>query len=173
MIIAPGDILAIRGPAGFPSDEICRLTSGNSTRPVSHIGVIIGCNPNIVIEALTRVRTRPLHLSIDESRAAYVLHALTLSDVQRTIIVEKACSFTAEGYGYADIVWQGLDAELRTHWWTEHFATDHPPICSLIGEASYEAVGLTFGVQSRDATPQNLLNYAEAWPSKYLLQQIK
>ncbi|MFZ0887213.1 MAG: hypothetical protein WA005_02055 [Candidatus Binataceae bacterium] len=164
----PADILAIQG-MGWLSASIMEATHSR----VSHVALGIASNPDLVIEALSRVRTRPLELSITDAAAAWLIEPLELSDAQRAAIVRAACLYSAQSYNSPDVILQGMDAATRTRWWTDHFATERWPICSMLVGRAYHAMGLDFGVSDRSLTPGDILGFAQGHPDKYRIAQLK
>src|SRR5579883_1994692 len=158
MDLVPGDILGVQG-VGWLSEHIIEATAPG---PLSHVGLIIAVQPALVIEALTRVRTRPLARSIEDAAHAWVLQPIGLSQEQRDRIVARACTMSADSYGYADIAWQGLDALFHTRWFTAHLA--RKLICSMLVADAY---GMNFGVSERSANPNDIWRYAQAYPAHY------
>jgi hypothetical protein len=141
----PGDILAIRGK-GFFARGILAAT-GNT---VSHVGMVVGDGP--VIEALLRVKTRPIEGSVADAETAYLLQNLSLSPQKRDTVVKRACQFSADDHGWGDIVLQLANAIFRTTWFTDH---------------------LTFGKQKEESmTPADVYNFAKNSPSIYTVTKL-
>lgn len=167
----PGDILAVRGK-GFFARGILAAT-GNT---VSHVGMVVGDSPVIVIEALLRVKTRPIEESVADAEAAYLLQDLSLSADKRDTIVKRACQFSAADYGWGDIILQAANAILRTTWFTDHLTfglLNQFPICSYLVAESYKTVGLTFGKRKEESiTPADIYNFAEKNPSIYTVTKL-
>ena len=143
---------------------------------VSHVGMLVGDNPVIVIEALLRVKTRPIEESLADAEAAYVLQDLSLSVQKRDTIVMRACQFSAADYGWADIVLQLANAIFRTTWFTDHLTfglLNQFPICSYLVAESYKTIGLTFGKQKEESiTPADIYNFAQKNPSIYTVTKL-
>lgn len=137
------DVIAVRG-IGWLSDHIA-LAEGNTAYP-SHIAGIINTDPSICLEALSRVRTNPLDTTLAKCSKAWLIHHRTLTDTQRNAIVYAACRFSADDYGWGDIVLQGADALLRDTFWTDKLsaALKNHPICSYVWAAAYGSVGISF-----------------------------
>jgi hypothetical protein len=168
-----GDILAIRG-TGFFSRAILKAT-GNT---VSHVGMIIAAapGPTLVIEALWRVKTRPLILSIGDAEKAYILSDHSLNSDQRMTLVSNACVFSADGYGWWDIGLQAADAVCHTTLFTDRFAwkLNRHPICSYLVARAYQSIGLTFGREkAQSITPADIYNFASTHPKHYSVTQAK
>jgi hypothetical protein len=166
-----GDILAVRGK-GFFARGILAAT-GNT---VSHVGMVVGDTPVIVIEALLRVKTRPIEDSVADAEKAYLLQDLSLSTEKRDTIVKRACQFSAADYGWADIVLQLANAVFRTTWFTDHLTfgfLNQFPICSYLVAESYETIGLTFGKQKDESiTPADIYNFARQQPTIYTVTKL-
>ena len=168
-----GDILAIRGTSFF-ARAILKAT-GNT---VSHLGMIIAAapGPDLVIEALWRVQTRPLPISIADAEKAYILSDHSLNPAQRNQLVSNACEFSADGYGWWDIGLQGADAIFHTTFFTDRFAwkLNRHPICSYLVARAYQQLGLTFGrTKVQSITPADVYNFAVQYPEIYSVTQIK
>jgi hypothetical protein len=168
----PCDILAVRGH-GFFSEGILRATGGS----VSHVGLVIATSPvPLVIEALWRVKTRPLWRSIEDAVAAYLLHPLNVTTDQQVLIVEDACNLSAAGYGWWDIGLQVADAAFRTTAFTDHalWGLKNHPICSFLCAQAYGNAGLTFGMKlAQSITPADIFAFAVGNPDKYVVETIK
>jgi hypothetical protein len=168
----PGDILAIRGK-GFFARGILAAT-GNT---VSHVGMVTGTEPFVeIIEALLRVKTRPIEESMADAEAAYLLQDLSISADQREAIVRRALEFSAADYGWADILLQLANAIFRTTWFTDHLTFGYLnqfPICSYLVAESYQTIGLTFGKEKEESiTPADIYNFAEKHPSIYTVTKL-
>lgn len=167
VIITPGDIVGVRG-VGWLSDGIIKAEYGNNppANAISHVGIVIGANPPTVIEALNRVMTRPLSVTIADAAKAFILHDRLLTDEQRAAIVEKACTFSADDYGYADLLAQLLDAQFGTFWFTDRMSwlLRHWPICSYVVAASYHVAVQDFGVTDASCKPSDIMDYAVTRP---------
>lgn len=174
--VQPGDILAIRGN-GFLGRAILRLTDA----AVSHVGVIITASSplenSLVIEALARVRTRVLSESIARATKAWVLSPLNATAEQRQLILERALTFSAHDYGYADLVLQLTDALTHGTWFTDHLTfglLNQWPICSYVAGVAYQSAGLTFGkINDVSLTPGDIWNFAIRNQDKYRIRRIK
>jgi hypothetical protein len=171
LIFQPGDILAVRGK-GFFARGILAATGDT----VSHVGMVVGDRPVIIIEALLRVETRPIEKSVSDAEAAYLLQDLSLSMQKREAIVKRACQFSAADYGWADILLQLANAIFRTTWFTDHLTfglLKQFPICSYLVAESYKTMGLTFGKEKEESiTPADIYNFAVQHPSIYTVTKL-
>ena len=151
----PGDMILIRG-TGTLSNEILKATNGD----VSHAALLIGVNPAICIEALDRVKTNPLHITVQNAAAVYMVEDQSLTDADREAIVYAALTFSADDYNYMDLALQGLDSLSHSTWFTHilaHQFLDRWPICSYVVSKAYErGIGRTFNKPSDSITPQDL-----------------
>jgi len=170
--IQHADILAVRGTRLLAKGILA--ATGNT---VSHVGLVISGDPPLVIEALTRVKTNPLDVSIKDAEAAYLLKPLNLTADQRRTIVYAACALSADGYGYLDIGLQGMDALLHSRKPTDLLAgalgIKKHPICSYLVAASYERAGLNFGVNDKSITPADIFQFAKSNPAIYSVVRLK
>ncbi len=131
--------------------DIMKATGGR----FSHVAIAVSEMPaakphgidGIVIEALIpRVVTRPFHFTVAEASYWEVWSNRTLADYQRWAIVEAACVYSAENYGYGKILEQGLDAAFRTALFTNEMPQVRGcPICSMLACLSYNDAGLRLG----------------------------
>lgn len=171
MVPLPGDILVVRG-TGWISKGILKAT-GNT---VSHVGIVTAISPFVEItEALTRVRTRPMEESIAEADWAAILQDKTLTDEERTHIVISALKFSAAGYNYLDILFQLLNANFSTTWFTDHlaFRMDNTPICSYVAAKTYSDTGRNFGVPDKTTTPADIYAFSIHNSDKYTELVVK
>jgi hypothetical protein len=169
--VKAGDIVAVRGK-GWLSRGILMATHGQ----VSHVGMLISAEPVIVIEALSRVRTRPLAETLHEVEAAWILSDRSLTEAQRITLIERACLFSADGYGYAEIVKQALDAAFKTTWFTDNLSRrlDQHPICSYLVAKAYASIGLNFGAKRAESiTPADIYRFALGHPDLYDVMPIQ
>jgi hypothetical protein len=177
MMLMPGDILCVRG-SGWLSDGIASAEYGGKepAQSATHVGILIEGDPiPVVIEALNRVMTRPLSVSIAGAQKAFVLYDRSLTNAQREAVVVNACTFSSKDYGYTDLIAQWLDAKLGTFWFTNQsgWLLSHWPICSYVVAASYAAVGLDFGVDTNSVKPSDILTFAQSHPELYQVSQIR
>ncbi len=148
--------------------------------PISHVGLVVGAEPPLVMEALWRVKTRPLWVSIADTRAAYLLKPVRLGPTARSRIVVRACRFSAESYGFLKLFLQFLDAlagriiRRRVTYFTDALGwISGRPICSYeVGEA-YKADGLDFGVPARSVTPADIWEFAHQHKDAYQIVRLK
>ena len=159
MDIAYGDIIGVQGDEWL-SDSI-RSATGNG--PLSHVALCTATEPFVqVTEALNRVVTRSIDDRLADAKHVWVLKS-PLSPDDRQTACRIALKHTAKDYAYANILWQGLDAALRTDWFTEHL-TDltSDVICSELVTICEQQLGL----RSESATPNDLWGFwqVERWP---------
>jgi hypothetical protein len=165
------DILAVHG-TDWVSRTIERLTHGC----VSHVGLLIGDNPPVVIEAIApRVKVRPFYVSIEEASEAWVIHDRRLTNLQRSLLVNRALEFCGEGYGYWDLLMQLCDVLFKTRFFTERlsFRLIHRPICSALDAIDYSQLGVEFGCEPRDATPNDIYEFALSHPEIFTVEKVK
>ncbi len=180
--IFQGDILAVRG-RGWLSDGIAKAEYGDHEPSfgVTHVGLFIApgndISTAIVIEALNRVTTNVLRESIDRVRRAYVLHDVSLTDLERSSMLEIACSFSTNDYGYVDIGAQYLNATFGTHWYTDNkfmaWYLDHKQICSYVVDKIYESLRRDFACTGTSCKPSDIMAFALEHPQLYRITQIK
>lgn len=155
MEVKAGDILAIKGTK-FISELICKLTHGE----VSHVGLVVGESPALVMEALKRVVTRPIEESIADASAALLIHPRFLDRDARERLVREACRWSASSYSYTKLLLAGLDALFRTSFFSSNLSSEHHPICSYHVAKAYAAIGFHFGEPARSISPQEILDFA-------------
>jgi hypothetical protein len=167
LALQPGDIVAVRG-SRWLSRLIMTMTGG----PVSHVGLVIATDPDLVLEALERVLTRPFAQAIDDCAEAWVCQPYTLSQEERWQIVHTACAQTARTYGYSKLVLQALNVLFHTRFFTRH-AVSSLPICSLVVAEAFSAVGKHFGQPHCCATPADIAVFTQAHPEWYRIIKVK
>jgi len=171
------DIIAIRGKGWF-SDGIVRATGGH----VSHVALVLSVSPSdpmesLVIEALTRVRTRTLEKSLSKAEQAWVLSPLNVPFKTRFDIIDRASEFSANEYGWLELALQLADIALETRWFTDHLAVgllNRWPICSYCVAKPYWDEGLKFGkLKPQSVTPLDIFEFAVRNADKYSVLEIK
>lgn len=162
-----GDIIGVQG-AGWLSDMIRRCTGDG---PLSHIAVISATSPMFqVTEAIDRVKTRPLNVRLSESQKVWLLSPQFLTDDQRVVAAQNALGYSADDYGWGEIVLQGLDFLGKTEWWTEHLSgyyRNHP-ICSMLAALCEPEDGLP----AISVTPNDFWR-AAANPQRWVVTELK
>lgn len=169
---ALADLIAIRG-VGWLSDGIAAC-EGNTDYP-SHIAGMINPDPSICLEALTRVKTNPLDKTLAGAKRAWLIHVKDVTDAQRAAVVYDACSFSADNYGWSDILLQGLDSETHETWWTDKLAGElaKSPICSYVWAHAWATAGIAFGPKLLSSvTPADVYLAALADPSRFDVSEI-
>lgn len=175
-MIQQADIVAIRG-RGWLSRQIMNATDG----PVSHVGLVLSSAPEaldcFVIEALARVRTRPLKETIAGAEAAYILSPKNVDLKTRFEIADRASKFSAADYGYLDLGLQLLDSVTRSRWFTRHLTfglLNKLPICSYTVSKAYWDAGLKFGkLVPQSITPADIFEFAIRNGDKYSVVRLK
>lgn len=161
----PGDLILMRGTDRLSLD-IMKATGGR----FSHVAIAVCPMPHlasapddgIVIEAtLERVITRPFHDSALGASYWEIWSNTTLVDYQRWGIVQAACLYSAEDYGYGKILEEGLDTTFHTTLFTEKMPQVRGcPICSMLACLSYNEVGLRLGpIGARSIAPSRAAPY--------------
>jgi len=175
--IFQGDILAVRG-RGWLSDGIAKAEYSKSepAHGVTHVGLFLApgndTSDAVVIEALNRVKTNVLRTSTYSVAHAYVLHDLSLTDLQRSSLLEMACTFSAKDYGWSDLIAQWLSARTGSFWWLDHWPWSQV-ICSYVVAADYASLRLDFEVLTGRCKPSDIMAFAIAHPEIYRVTQIK
>lgn len=175
MILA-GDIIAVRGQ-GWLANGIVRAEYGKNPPgcAVSHVGIITAAdNDGIqVTEALSRVETHALSVTLANCQSAWIIQYKDLTGAQRLTIVNAALSFSGDDYGYGDLLLQGADALFGTSWFTDHLAwwLSRWPICSYVAAAAYDRIGITFGREEDSVKPSDIMQAGGPLPR--LVWQIK
>ena len=166
----PGDILGIQGNSWL-SDAIMRATGPG---PLSHVGICTADSPFLQItEALAKVQTRPIEVSINQAVAAWSLEWISITISQQWEMVRKALSYSAEDYGYIDIALQGADSLAGTRWFTQKFAERRLPICSMLDDLCASSAGLSLGVTPNSCTPNDIWRFANRNPGILRITRIK
>lgn len=178
ILVKPGDLVVIQGSAWY-SKLICWATGS----PTSHVGGFIGSNPPVVLEALKRVKTDPVWETVLKAKKVWILKHKYLTESDRWQIVEKACTFSADSYGYILILFQLMDAltgkmlgkrftyftTVWGRWGNQHFGQH--PICSYLWSEVYSSVGMHFLQEPGAATPGDILKYAQQYPSEWEIEE--
>lgn len=164
-----GDIFCVRN-AGWASD----LVTWGSGGEISHVGLVICTEPvPLVMEAVHEVRTVPFRLAVQAHPLVYLMKALMLTQEQRRIIVETACLFTCQNYGWLTAAMRGMNALLDSRMLDEMIRWSDAPLCDWFVGATYRAVGLDFGKPKEKIWPQDILNFAKAHPKLYQVLKLR
>lgn len=176
-MILPGDIIAVRG-VGWLADGIVKAEYGKipPANAVSHVGIVTTSDfyDVQVTEALTRVETHDIQVTLAACQSAWIVQHLHLTTAQRLKIVNAALSFSGRDYGYFDLLLQGTDALTGSTWWTDNLAwwLKRWPICSYVAAAAYDTVGVLFGPQTTSVKPSDIMITAEK-STDYAISKIK
>lgn len=165
-----GDIIAIR-QLGWLADNICEATHSE----VSHVGLIIGVNPIIVIEALLRTKTNLLDITLTDAQKAWCIRYSNLNEKDKNQLVKSALKFSADDYGWPDLILQLGDATFKTRWFTHTIGKaflNHFPICSFIVGEAYDSIGINFSVTDWSVTPGDIMNYAIKNIERFTVRRI-
>lgn len=163
--LQPADIVLVHG-TGWLSSAIRKLTRSRGERPtwVSHVAIAVSSTH--VVEALSRgVVCRPLAYPASRIR---VYTPKNVSERARIRIAKRATAFVGQPYGWGKLVLHGLDGLLGgARVFRRLGFIEGMPICSYVVAAAYEAEGLTFGLDTRYATPDDIHDFVSTRHDKY------
>lgn len=159
-----GDILLFSGSAWY-SRWIAHLTQDRNEAPTRCTHVAIATGPDTIIEALfggvQRTEMKTVH--------PWMYRPLNIDPATLKQIVKAANSYVGYRYGYSKIALHALDGLLGGAYFFRRFAfVDRWPICSWVVAGAYATQGYTFGVDARAATPDDIADYVQAHPKRYL-----
>ena len=171
--LMPCDIYLCRTP--YTLSKIIRFCTrhiGEGRSQFSHCGIITagGTNP-IITEALTHVRTHPLSESIADPAIEYAIYRpLDLLPEEKSAIVTKALSYDGRDYGYFKLVLHLLDFAFDGIYLFRRIGRmDKYPICSYVVACAYASVKKYFGVAPQAASPDDIGDFVQSHPTKYVL----
>lgn len=161
-----GDLMLSRNDK--PLSKLVRFFTRMPWEPpsrVSHAGVVVVDGVvSWVIEALGRVEKTPLLIDRD-SQVAVFRHRTMTRDQALTVWARAAMSL-GQKYGYATILTSALDWLLGGEFVFRRL-TRGSINCSMLAARCYEKVGISFGVSSGQATPDDLWDYVKSHPEEW------
>lgn len=165
-IIEPGDIIGVADDSWL--SHSIRHATGDG--PISHIQVVTATAPFVqVTEALNHVLVNPLDARLTQCTAAYAMKPTLATSTQRDYAVRFALSYVGKAYNYGDILLQGMDSLTATKFWTDHFAMQREPICSMLAALAWPSLLLN----TKSETPNDFYNLALGHPEAWKLVQLK
>lgn len=175
------DLVVVRG-SDWLSNAIIKAESAQCGHlaEVSHTIAMVSVNDSLAMEAISKgVTTDYLGTALKGCAAAYCITDTSLSDRQRMDIQAAMLPFSAQRYGYPDLVLQLMDSEFHTTFWTDEIAgivMAHTTICSFWPVKAYEVVlSANRGWGTKDTqsiTPQDIFDAAKAQPERYALEKL-
>ena len=148
--VQAGDVIGVADD-GWLSRSIRRAT-GNG--PVSHIMIVTAIQPFVqVTEALKQVVVNPLEDRLSAYKFAIAMKP-PVTDADRITAVRIALTYVGRFYNYGDLLLQELDSINQTRFWTDHFADQHEPICSMLAALAYPSLHL----DTKSQTPNDFYN---------------
>jgi len=166
--IKVGDILAVKG-----TSRLAKLILSSTKGSVSHVGIIIGLEPCLVLESLRRVKTNSLRDAIHSVEAAYILQPKNLTLPERIEVVREAVLWSTTTYGWGKLPLHGLDALFGTQHFSRNWSFTNMSICSWLVGRAYERIGKDFGEPVNSVTPEDIYRFAQLRADLYHIQQIK
>lgn len=163
-----GDILAVEGMTAF--SRAIQLVSESC---ISHVGLIVAEDPLLIMEALSRVVTRPYEEALGDCKHAWLLKPMNIEREARRQIVRASCTYSGASYGYLKIALHLLDFLTGKEWITQLLARSRKPICSWHVAQAYKVVGLDFGESARGVTPAEVMAFAQDNEDKYAVIKVK
>ena len=165
----PGDIVHVRS-LGWLSGLVRRFSQSRREPGTwaSHSAMVrYTIKPPWVIEALTKVVTRPLtdyaatgsHVVVSRKPGG-----LKLTDAK--VVLDKADDCAGRTYGYLKILAHALDRLFDNAYLFRRFARmDDYPICSWLVAHCYDKIGIRFGVEPNAGQPDDILDWCmkEKW----------
>ncbi len=175
MILRKGDIFVTRGDSvfGFGIRWFTR-TDGEADTEVNHVGIVVGDGTQwtaLVVEALHTVK---LHRLADQYQGKWtgvrVYRPLFLERNVLDLLAKNATSRVGQRYGYTKIAAHAIDRWLFGGRYVVRklFFLDQVPICSyLVADVYGEVCGYRFGVDVREAQPDDLDDWCKARPEEW------
>lgn len=163
----PGDIIFVQG-SGWLSNTIRKLTRSPGEKPtwVSHCAIAI--DQENIVEALQEgvvVRKMPY---ADERVRIYRSRNIPPSALIR--IAVRAHGYVGKPYGWIKIAAHALDGFLGgLRVFRRLIFMSGWPICSYVVAEAYASEGYDFGIDYREATPDDLMDYCKSHLTKYKL----
>lgn len=152
-----GDVVLFRGDSIV--SRLIRWGSRSWGEPpsvVNHVGIMIGFKE--IVEASDRTKR---HKFLRPPKNCWVYRNKRLSPADRQLLREKALKYVGTKYGRLKIVAHTLD---RLLFFNRYVARrlcfmDSYPICSWLVANCYDVLGIDFGVDAGEATPDDIWDY--------------
>jgi len=142
---------------------------GEGPTKVNHVGVISnikGDSPTI-IEALRKVRMHSMERYVKNGHKVAVFRPRNLSPLQRLLIRKSLARQVGKGYGYGKLVAHGIARLTRWEWVRRLGRIDQEDVCSSLVARAFARAGLSFGVEGREATPDDIWDFCLQHPEHY------
>lgn len=175
-----GDIVFTRGH-GFISRAIRYFSRscGESRTQVNHVGLITApgnMHTAVITEARTKVRSLMVvdaYGSRGDSIAIYRCRNLTHCDRQK-MARRAMLRFQNLPYGWAKIVLHALDGLLNGAYFFRRLAfLPNRPICSYLVVWAYERMGMHFGVDAWQATPDDIWDFVNTASNYTCIRRLR
>lgn len=173
--IEPCDIFFTQGDGLF--SRVIRIGEkhpGDWISIVNHTGIVVEqgtIESADVIEALVHVKKHTLWSEYHgRTDRVAIFRPLSLTDEQKSLIVNKALDYEGRDYGWLKIATHALDCFTGGHYIFRRMTnSDNYPICSWVVAHAYSKAGLTFGCDPGQANPDDIWDYCMSHQDKYQL----
>lgn len=175
MTYYPLDLFFTREPGSLLSMAILWATreEGEAPTEASHVGAIVTTGELQEVECIEALRRVKVHGLWDRYHGRgselTIYRPVNLSARQQVRILDRLHSRVGQRYGYAKLLLHLLRKLTGDPDWLRLSFLDRWPICSYLTAVEFEREGLTFGVEGRMATPDDMLDFCQAHPDKYRL----
>jgi hypothetical protein len=172
VILQPGDVVLTRGK-GWVSGAIRFFTRGlgESRTKVNHVGIVTWggrIGSALLTEALSKVVTRPLW-SAYAGRGEVAIYRRRHTPIEdRRSVARKAEGYVGKRYGYLKIAAHTLDyALLGANVFRRLCRMENYPICSWLAARAWAEVGVAFGVEYAECSPDHVWDYVNGHPEEW------
>jgi len=173
MILEPGDIICTRSKSRL--GKLIRFFTRSVGEPrtkVNHVGVIVTDGPWYMVdvtEALQHVVRRNLLTAYGgkSDPDVAIFCPLNLTKEDRITVADTANQYVGRRYGYLKLLTHLGDWLLQGAYVFRRMTGDKYPICSWLVAHAYAAIGKNFGVDTGEASPDDIWDFCIGNPDKY------
>ncbi len=170
------DLVFTRG-RGWLSKSIRRFsrTKGEAPTIANHVGIVVApgnIRTAIIVEALNKVRIHSIESRyLDYKTEVGIARSINITDDERRIVALEAAKYINKRYGYLKLLLHALDRSPpngKKYFFRRIGGMKRYPICSFHVANAFAKIGKYFGVEVKQAQPDDMADFVDNNPDKYV-----